>query len=141
VGTGELTYRVCFEIFFLLLELLLTSLTCLSLTSKKYIPYHAFFRRYGASSGSPTEANLYADIDAVWNAMGDRFNLRPEHIILYGQSIGTVPTVDLASRMQPAGVVLHSPLTSGVRVAFPETKQTWFFDAFPRYVALIASCL
>lgn len=95
-----------------------------------------FVCRYGASSGSPTEANLYADIDAVWNAMSDRFNLRPEHIVLYGQSIGTVPTVDLASRVQPAGVVLHSPLTSGVRVAFPETKQTWFFDAFPRFVDL-----
>lgn len=99
-----------------------------------------FLHRYGASSGTPTEANLYADIDAVWNSLSDRFNLRPERIILYGQSIGTVPTVDLASRVQPGGVILHSPLTSGVRVAFPDTKQTWFFDAFPRLVAFMFAC-
>jgi hypothetical protein len=44
-----------------------------------------------------------------------------------------VPTVDLASRYEVGAAVLHSPLTSGMRVAFPDTKRTWFFDAFPRY--------
>lgn len=28
-------------------------------------------------------------------------------------------------------MVLHSPLMSGMRVAFPQTRRTWFFDAFP----------
>merc|ERR1712020_417236 len=42
-----------------------------------------------------------------------------------------VPTVDLASRYEVAAVVLHSALMSGMRVAFPQTKRTWFFDAFP----------
>ena len=58
--------------------------------------------------------------------------ISPENIILYGQSIGTVPTVDLASRYEVGAVVLHSALMSGMRVAFPQTKRTWFFDAFPR---------
>lgn len=61
-----------------------------------------------------------------------RFGISPESIILYGQSIGTVPTVDLASRYECAAVVLHSPLTSGMRVAFPDTKKTYCFDAFPK---------
>jgi abhydrolase domain-containing protein 17 len=61
-----------------------------------------------------------------------RYGISPENIILYGQSIGTVPTVDLASRFEVAAVILHSPLMSGMRVAFPNTKRTWFFDAFPR---------
>ena len=26
---------------------------------------------------------------------------------------------------------MHSPLTSGMRVAFPDTKRTWCCDAFP----------
>ncbi|XP_078791796.1 abhydrolase domain containing 17A, depalmitoylase a isoform X3 [Oryzias latipes] len=60
-----------------------------------------------------------------------RYGISPENIILYGQSIGTVPTVDLASRFECAAVVLHSPLTSGMRVAFPDTKKTYCFDAFP----------
>ncbi|CAF3546091.1 unnamed protein product [Rotaria sp. Silwood1] len=46
---------------------------------------------------------------------------------------GTVPTIDLASRYNDCCVacILHSPLTSGMRVAFPETKRTWCCDAFP----------
>lgn len=54
---------------------------------------------YGQSTGKPSEKNLYSDIDAAWQAMRTKYGIRPEHIILYGQSIGTVPTVDLASRL------------------------------------------
>ncbi|POI21721.1 hypothetical protein CIB84_014532 [Bambusicola thoracicus] len=87
---------------------------------------------YGASTGKPSERNLYSDIDAAWQALRTRYGISPENIILYGQSIGTVPTVDLASRYECAAIVLHSPLTSGMRVAFPETKKTYWFDAFPK---------
>uniref|UniRef100_A0AC11EQI6 Abhydrolase domain containing 17C, depalmitoylase n=1 Tax=Ovis aries TaxID=9940 RepID=A0AC11EQI6_SHEEP len=59
------------------------------------------------------------------------YGVSPENIILYGQSIGTVPTVDLASRYECAAVILHSPLMSGLRVAFPDTRKTYCFDAFP----------
>ncbi|KAI3372440.1 hypothetical protein L3Q82_022933 [Scortum barcoo] len=59
------------------------------------------------------------------------YGIRPENVIVYGQSIGTVPSVDLASRYESAAVILHSPLTSGMRVAFPDTKKTYCFDAFP----------
>lgn len=85
---------------------------------------------YGASGGSPTEKNLYADIRAAWNALRIRYGISPSNIILYGQSIGTVPTVDLASRYDCAGVILHAPLMSGMRVAF-NTSRTWCCDAFP----------
>ncbi|NWT78247.1 AB17A protein, partial [Lanius ludovicianus] len=86
---------------------------------------------YGVSTGKPSERNLYSDIDAAWQALRTRYGISPENIILYGQSIGTVPTVDLASRYECAAIVLHSPLTSGMRVAFPDTKKTYWFDAFP----------
>lgn len=89
---------------------------------------------YGVSSGKPSEKNLYADIEAAWQTMRTRYGITPDNIILYGQSIGTVPTVDLASRYEVGAVILHSPLMSGMRVAFPDTKRTWFFDAFPRWV-------
>ncbi|CAK8683664.1 alpha/beta hydrolase domain-containing protein 17C-like [Clavelina lepadiformis] len=86
---------------------------------------------YGASGGSPTEKNIYADIEAAFQALRQKYAVSPEHIILYGQSIGTVPTIDLARKFECAAVVLHSPLLSGLRVAFPDTKRTWFFDVFP----------
>ena len=55
---------------------------------------------YGQSTGKPSEKNLYADIEASWHALRSRYGVSPENIILYGQSIGTVPTVDLASRYE-----------------------------------------
>lgn len=86
---------------------------------------------YGLSSGKPSEKSLYTNIEVAWNELKRRYNLESNQVILYGQSIGTVPTVDLASKYDFAGVILHSPLTSGLRLAFPNTRRTWFFDAFP----------
>ena len=80
---------------------------------------------------------MYSDIESAWTALRTQYGVSPENILLYGQSIGTVPTVDLASRYEVAAVVLHSALMSGMRVAFPQTKRTWFFDAFPRYFLFI----
>ena len=86
---------------------------------------------YGLSSGKASEKSLYTNIEVAWNELKRRYNLEANNVILYGQSIGTVPSVDLASKYDFAGIVLHSPLTSGLRLAFPNTKRTWFFDAFP----------
>ncbi|KAG9511415.1 Alpha/beta hydrolase domain-containing protein 17C, partial [Fragariocoptes setiger] len=86
---------------------------------------------YGISTGKPSEKNLYSDIEIAWKELRRRYNVSADRVILYGQSIGTVPTADLASKVDFAGVILHSPLTSGLRIAFPNTRRTWFFDAFP----------
>uniref|UniRef100_A0A0K0FEA6 palmitoyl-protein hydrolase n=1 Tax=Strongyloides venezuelensis TaxID=75913 RepID=A0A0K0FEA6_STRVS len=87
---------------------------------------------YGCSSGKPSEKNIYADISATLDELKNRFNIPPERVILYGQSIGTVPSVDLASSNDKiAALILHSPLMSGLRVAFPGTQRTWCCDAFP----------
>eukprot|EP00042_Codosiga_hollandica_P037725 m.300566 g.300566 ORF g.300566 m.300566 type:complete len:322 (+) comp55212_c2_seq3:427-1392(+) len=86
---------------------------------------------YGHSTGHPREANIYADIRAVWDFLQSRFGVPADRVILYGQSIGTAATIDLASRVQAAGVVLHSPIASGIRVVFPNTKINWCCDPFP----------
>lgn len=87
---------------------------------------------YGISTGRPSEKNIYADVEAAWRELRQRYNVTPNKVILYGQSIGTVATIDLATRFEVAGVILHSPLMSGMRVAFPDTRRTWCFDPFPR---------
>ena len=87
---------------------------------------------YGVSTGKPSEKNIYADIEAAWTALRQKYNLSPNQIILYGQSIGTVATVHLATQYEVAGVILHAPLMSGMRVAFPDTRRTWWFDPFPK---------
>lgn len=87
---------------------------------------------YGMSSGKPLEKNLYADVECALHQLRSRYNARLEEIVLYGQSIGTAPTVDCASRYEVGGVVLHSPLMSGMRVACPGTRRTYCIDAFPK---------
>ncbi|XP_006108792.3 protein ABHD17C-like, partial [Myotis lucifugus] len=82
----------------------------------------------GQTRGSGLSRPLSAHGAPLWPC---RYGVSPENIILYGQSIGTVPTVDLASRYECAAVILHSPLMSGLRVAFPDTRKTYCFDVFP----------
>merc|ERR1719221_119997 len=50
---------------------------------------------YGMSTGLPSEADLYSDIDAAYRYLTTECKVPDEHIVAYGQSIGSVPTVDL----------------------------------------------
>ncbi|KAK4284164.1 hypothetical protein QN277_001033 [Acacia crassicarpa] len=85
---------------------------------------------YGQSTGKPTEYNTYADIDAAYKCLKERYGVKDEQLILYGQSVGSGPTVDLASRTPGLrGVVLHSPILSGLRVLYP-VKRTFWFDIY-----------
>uniref|UniRef100_A0A0D9XYK6 Serine aminopeptidase S33 domain-containing protein n=1 Tax=Leersia perrieri TaxID=77586 RepID=A0A0D9XYK6_9ORYZ len=85
---------------------------------------------YGQSSGKPSEHNTYADIEAAYKCLIENFGAKEEEIILYGQSVGSGPTVDLASRLHRLrAVVLHSPILSGLRVMYP-VKRTYWFDIY-----------
>ncbi|KAF5469557.1 hypothetical protein F2P56_013621 [Juglans regia] len=85
---------------------------------------------YGASTGKPSEFNTYYDIEAVYNCLKSEYGIKQEDLILYGQSVGSGPTVHLASRLQKLrGVVLHSAILSGIRVLYP-VKMTFWFDIF-----------
>ncbi|CAL5328051.1 unnamed protein product [Camellia sinensis] len=85
---------------------------------------------YGASSGKPSEFNTYYDIEAVYNCLKSEYGIKQEDVILYGQSVGSGPTLHLASRLQRLrGVVLHSAILSGIRVLY-NVKMTFWFDIF-----------
>ncbi|PRQ45756.1 putative serine aminopeptidase, S33, alpha/Beta hydrolase [Rosa chinensis] len=85
---------------------------------------------YGQSTGKASECNTYADIDAAYKCLKEQCGVKDEQLILYGQSVGSGPTVDLASRIPTLrGVVLHSPIMSGLRVLYP-VKRTYWFDIY-----------
>ncbi|XP_071731722.1 uncharacterized protein [Rutidosis leptorrhynchoides] len=85
---------------------------------------------YGQSTGKPSEHNTYADIEAVYRCLEESYNMKQEDIILYGQSVGSGPTVNLAARLpRLRAVVLHSPILSGLRVMYP-VKHTYWFDIY-----------
>ncbi|GMI89303.1 ABHD17 (Alpha/Beta Hydrolase Domain-containing Protein 17)-like Acyl Protein Thioesterase 8 [Hibiscus trionum] len=85
---------------------------------------------YGGSSGKPSEINTYHDIEAVYNCLKKEYGIKQEDLIVYGQSVGSGPTLHLASRLKKlGGVVLHSAILSGLRVLYP-VKMTFWFDIF-----------
>ncbi|CAI0463628.1 unnamed protein product [Linum tenue] len=57
----------------------------------------------------------------------DRYGMKEEDIILYGQSLGSGPALELATHLpQLRALVLHSPILSGLRVMYPVTTSCWF---------------
>lgn len=78
----------------------------------------------------PSEQNTYADIEAAYRCLVERYGVKEEDVILYGQSVGSGPTLDLATRLPKLrAVVLHSPIMSGLRVMYP-VKRTYWFDIY-----------
>ena len=74
-----------------------------------------------------SEQNTYADIEAAYKCLEECYGTKQEDIILYGQSVGSGPTLDLAARLpQLRAVVLHSPILSGLRVMYPVKRSYWF---------------
>ena len=71
--------------------------------------------------GECSESATYRDIRAVWEYLTDDLKIPSHRIILYGRSLGTGPTVHLASSLSNdythvGGVVLQSPISSAVAV-------------------------
>ncbi|KAM0844033.1 hypothetical protein ACQ4PT_057317 [Festuca glaucescens] len=86
---------------------------------------------YGRSSGKASEANTFADIEAAYKCLVEVYGTRGEDIVLYGQSVGSGPTVNLAVRLHHIrAVVLHSPILSGLRVMYSSVKKTYWFDIY-----------
>lgn len=74
------------------------------------------YQGYGTSEGAPSEKNAYQDIDAAYDYLTRTLHIAPEKIILYGNSIGAGPSIDLAVRQPVAGLILQSPFVSIFRI-------------------------
>ena len=71
---------------------------------------------YGTSEGRPNEESLYESIFAAYRYLREERKVPASKIVLYGVSIGSGPTVELASKEEVGGVILQSPLLSAYRV-------------------------
>ena len=90
---------------------------------------------YGASIEGgiqPTEKQTYKDVERVYEwCVETRLVKDPsKELVLYGQSVGSGPSCYLASTRPVAGVVLHSPILSGIRVLTPSRLMACF-DIYP----------
>lgn len=90
---------------------------------------------YGASRPyrkRPTEHQTYIDIMAVYSWCIERkiVDNPARQLIVYGQSVGSGPSTWLAMKKPVAGLVLHSPILSGLRV-ITTSRFLACFDIFP----------
>jgi fermentation-respiration switch protein FrsA (DUF1100 family) len=72
------------------------------------------YRGYGESGGTPSEAGLYRDAQAVYRYLREKQGATPDRIIVFGHSLGSAVAVDLASRVSVAGLIVEGALTSAV---------------------------
>ena len=70
------------------------------------------YRGFGASEGSPSEAGVYADAAAAYRYLTDSLHVPPSRIVLFGHSLGTGVTIELARHVGAAGLIVEDAYTS-----------------------------
>ncbi len=75
------------------------------------------YRGYGKSQGKPTEEGLYVDAVSAFDYLAARPDITKEKIIAYGDSLGGVVAVDLATKRKVAALVVDSSFGSSADVA------------------------
>ena len=68
------------------------------------------WRGFGSNPGTPSEEGLYNDARAVIAWLGKQ-NVRPQDIIIYGESLGSGVAVQIATETELKGVILAAPYT------------------------------
>ena len=85
------------------------------------------YRGYGDSDGAPDEEGLARDARAAWNFLVQQ-GVKPEHIVVHGESLGAAVAVRLAAEMcaagtPPGGLILQAAFT---RLKDAAAKHYWF---------------
>lgn len=95
--------------------------------------------------GVASEDGCLRSIQCAWRYLVDQQSIPPAQIIIYGRSIGSGPSVDLASRsevegsahspLEARGVLLQSPISSGARAILGTTASLigYPLDIFKNY--------
>jgi uncharacterized protein len=74
------------------------------------------YRGFSGSTGSPSEAANVADAKLAYDTL-IRDGIRPEDIILYGESLGSGVAIQVACEKKVEGIILDAPYTSIVEIA------------------------
>lgn len=75
------------------------------------------YRGYGKSEGKPTESGIYQDATAAYDYLLKRKDVDPSKIIDYGDSLGGVVAVDLATKRTPNCLIIDSSFSSAADIA------------------------
>ncbi len=100
---------------------------------------------YGKSTGKPSQQSFYKNALEVYDMVVEKYQLKPQEIIIMGRSLGSSVATYLAANRQIAGLILITPFDSIENMA---SQQYRFFPikyllkhSFPtmEYIAQIKS--
>ncbi|MBI1272756.1 MAG: alpha/beta hydrolase [Alphaproteobacteria bacterium] len=84
------------------------------------------YRGFGQNPGVPSEKGLYDDARSVLDWL-KAHDLGGDHIVLYGESMGTGVATQMATEYRALGLILESPYTSTAEVG------SWRYPFLPVY--------
>lgn len=86
------------------------------------------YRGYGRSEGRPSEKGLYLDARAAYDYLTSVRGVDPQHLILFGHSLGGAVAIDCALDRPAAGLIVQSTFTDvadASRAAMPWPGISW----------------
>lgn len=86
------------------------------------------YRGYGRSEGKSTEHGTYLDVAAAWRYLTQTKGFAPQQVVVFGRSLGGAVAAWLASRYQPAALIVESTFSSIPELArdlYPLLPTRW----------------
>ncbi len=87
------------------------------------------YRGYGKSEGQPREKGLYQDTMAAYEYLTQVRKIAPDHIVIFGESLGGATAIDLASKVQARALITagtFSNIADIAKLRFPNVPVHWF---------------
>lgn len=85
------------------------------------------YRGYGKSEGRfPSEERVYEDAEIAWRYLVEERNIAPDHLYVFGHSLGGAIALELANRQpQIPGLIIEGSFTSIFDMATRIGKYNW----------------
>ncbi len=74
------------------------------------------YRGFGHSEGTPDEEGTYRDAEAAYRHLREERGIDPDRIVFFGRSLGGAVAIELAGRVDAAGLIGESTFTSTVEM-------------------------
>jgi len=95
------------------------------------------YRGYGKSEGEPTLPGVIKDTISAYDYLVENRGYKPENIILYGESIGTGFTCELARQRKCKAIVLESGFISTERLGKDKIAPLNLYPSFLFYSPIL----
>jgi len=103
--------------------------TLLSLAKLNVDVFMVGYHGYGRSEGHASEAAIYLDADAAYAYLTEKCGVPASRVIVFGESLGGAPAIELASKKPCGGLIIQSAFSSirdMSRVVIPQFPAYWF---------------